>query len=292
MPGSSDFNGDGRDDLLWRNSDGTIGYWFGEADGGFTINPTLTHVPSQWRVGGTGDFNGDGQDDILWRHADGTVGYWFGRVDGNFSINSQVRQVSGAWEIAGTGDFNGDGQDDILWRHDDGRVGTWLGQADGGFTNGIEIAVPNDWVVEGAGDFDGDGRADILWWNYEYLGIWTGTATGFDIRPELTFSNFGVSGIADFNGDGRDDVVMNDAWSLYSVAYSQPGGRFQVDPDEDYLGGFGDDRLRSIGDFDGDGRADAVFRDSAGALTVGNFEVVVPTNWHLPIDLAIAPWNY
>ncbi|MFN2472633.1 MAG: FG-GAP repeat domain-containing protein, partial [Sphingomicrobium sp.] len=68
--GRGDFNGDGKDDMLWRNDNGTLSDWLGNSSGGFTINDgvALQNVPNSWHVVGTGDFNNDGKDDILWRN--------------------------------------------------------------------------------------------------------------------------------------------------------------------------------------------------------------------------------
>ena len=46
-----DFNGDGRDDILWRNDTGLID-WLGEADGGFADNyaNSVANIPTTWHV--------------------------------------------------------------------------------------------------------------------------------------------------------------------------------------------------------------------------------------------------
>ncbi|HEV2044765.1 MAG TPA: hypothetical protein VGR05_08815, partial [Sphingomicrobium sp.] len=53
----NDFNGDGRSDILWRNVDGQLSNWLGQANGGFTPNNTnaAAVVPTDWQVVGTGD---------------------------------------------------------------------------------------------------------------------------------------------------------------------------------------------------------------------------------------------
>jgi NADH:ubiquinone oxidoreductase subunit len=86
---TGDFNGDGRDDILWRHDDGRMTDWLGLANGGFFDNSAngSTNVPTQWHVAGTGDFNGDGRDDILWRHDDGRMTDWLGLANGGFFDN-------------------------------------------------------------------------------------------------------------------------------------------------------------------------------------------------------------
>ena len=70
----ADFNGDGRQDFLWRNTDGTVVIWLMN---GATIlsSASLGVVPTDWRIVGAGDFNGDGRADILWRNI-GSLPNW------------------------------------------------------------------------------------------------------------------------------------------------------------------------------------------------------------------------
>lgn len=186
VAGTGDFNGDGRDDVLWRNADGLLSNWLGKANGGFVANDTnaATAVTTAWQVAATGDFNGDGRSDILWRNDDGQLSNWLGLADGGFSSNdaNAATSVSTAWQVTGTGDFNGDGRDDILWRNVDGQLSNWLGTASGGFMpNNANAAttVPLAWTVVATGDYNGDGRDDILWRHEDgTLSNWLGTASG------------------------------------------------------------------------------------------------------------------
>ena len=184
--GTGDFNGDGRDDILWRNSNGQLSDWLGQANGGFVGNDAnaFTSVPTNWHVAGVGDFNGDGRDDILWRNDAGQLSNWLGQANGGFVGNDANAFASAPtdWHIVGTGDFNGDGRDDILWRSDAGQLSNWLGQANGGFVGNDANAfttVPISWTVVAVGDYNGDGRDDILWRNSNgQLSNWLGTASG------------------------------------------------------------------------------------------------------------------
>jgi len=186
IAGTGDFNGDGRDDILWRHVNGTVTDWLGQANGGFAGNFANANLAltNDWRIAGTGDFNGDGRGDILWRHINGTVTDWLGTASGGFTGNfaNANLALTTEWQIAGTGDFNGDGYDDILWRHANGTVTDWLGQADGGFTGNFanaNLALTNDWQIAGTCDFNGDGRDDILWRHTNgTVTDWLGQANG------------------------------------------------------------------------------------------------------------------
>ena len=186
IAGTGDFNGDGRDDVLWRHDGGTVSDWLGTESGGFANNHANAGavVPTDWKIAGTGDFNGDGRTDILWRHDGGTVTDWLGTESGGFANNHANAGAAAAidWHVVGTGDFNGDGRDDILWRNDTGMLKEWLGTPTGGFTpNDANVLsqVALDWFVAGTGDFNGDGRDDILWRNDNgMVNEWLGTSTG------------------------------------------------------------------------------------------------------------------
>ena len=50
--GTGDFNGDNRDDIIWRRDDGAFTEWLGQANGGFVSNDAnaLTTLPTSWHV--------------------------------------------------------------------------------------------------------------------------------------------------------------------------------------------------------------------------------------------------
>lgn len=186
-----DFNGDGRADIIFRNADGRITDWLGQADGGFANNDAiaLSAVGSDWRVAGAGDIDGDGYADIVWHNDDGRITNWLGRADGGFSNNDAIAlaSVATSWKVVGTGDFNGDGLSDLLWRNANGGLTNWLGGRDGGFSNNDAAAytkgVPSDWHVADTGDYNGDGRFDILWRHDD------GSATTWLGREDGSFAN-------------------------------------------------------------------------------------------------------
>jgi FG-GAP-like repeat/Fibronectin type III domain len=164
---AGDFNADGKDDILWRQSStGVVSLWLMKGGTSQTQAGWWT-VDSDWTIQGVGDFNGDGKSDILWRSkSTGQVAIWF--LNGG-SIQSQSGRwtVASDWVIQGVGDVDGDGKSDILWRHSGtGAVAVWL--MNGGAVKsyvgaGSAWIGTSDWVIQGIGDFNGDGRSDILW---------------------------------------------------------------------------------------------------------------------------------
>ncbi|HEY9635276.1 MAG TPA: VCBS repeat-containing protein, partial [Coleofasciculaceae cyanobacterium] len=116
---TSDFNGDGKSDIVWRHS--TIGdnaIWF--MNGG-TVS-LATNIESDrnlnWKIVGTGDFDGNGTSDLLWREVtQGINRIW---LMNGATVVSRPRILDALdlnWKVVGINDFNGDGKSDIVWRH-------------------------------------------------------------------------------------------------------------------------------------------------------------------------------
>ncbi|MBW4665709.1 MAG: S8 family serine peptidase, partial [Chroococcus sp. CMT-3BRIN-NPC107] len=84
----TDFNNDGKTDILWRHNDGWLSAWL--MDGTNLISSTYLNpnqvADTNWKPVGTGDFNNDGKTDILWRHNDGWLSAWL--MDGTNLISS------------------------------------------------------------------------------------------------------------------------------------------------------------------------------------------------------------
>ena len=151
-------------------------------------------------------------------------------------------------------DFNGDGKSDVIWRNDDGHFTEWLGQANGGFTSN-----------------------DANAWAWE---------------P----TSWHVVGTGDFNGDGKTDIIwQNDNGSITDwLAKSDDSGGFISNDANAWRVEATSWHVAGTGDFNGDGKADVIWRNNDGHFTEwlgqanGGFSsndanawAWEPTSWHV-----------
>jgi hypothetical protein len=95
----------------------------------------------------------------------GDVSVWQMTGSSQLFQASLARTVPLAWQIAGVADLDGDGSLDLLWWNTQtGDVAAWL--LEGGAVRGTAVVSPgvsSAWQIVGVGDVDGDGKADVVW---------------------------------------------------------------------------------------------------------------------------------
>ncbi|MFG2293014.1 FG-GAP-like repeat-containing protein [Streptomyces sp. NPDC048603] len=167
-----DMNGDRCNDVLVRNSTGTLRLYQPACGAGVPAS-----MGSKWLGTGfgaydvltsPGDVTGDGRADLLGREAASGDLYLFAQ-DAGAVLKPRVK-VSAGWktykQVVGAGDLNGDGRGDLLavdsantlWRFDGAGNGTFKArvQVNGaGWANGRVQFI-------GVGDISGDGKADLV----------------------------------------------------------------------------------------------------------------------------------
>ncbi|MBF0337947.1 MAG: DUF1566 domain-containing protein [Nitrospirae bacterium] len=214
-----DFNGDGKADVLWRNTKtGDVAIWLMDGakmnGGGFIARG----MAADWGVKAIGDFNGDGKADALWQNTStGDVYIWI--IDGTTIKTGgfAVRGMSGEWEVTTLGDFNGDGKTDIMWRNtNSGDIYVWF--LDATTINGGDYLIRgmmSEWVVKAVVDFNGDGKTDVLWQNTKTgdVAMWLmdglNMSTGNHVVKAIP-DNWQIKAVDDFNGDGKADIIWQD----------------------------------------------------------------------------------
>ncbi|WP_441303061.1 DUF7948 domain-containing protein [Candidatus Nitrospira allomarina] len=260
---SSDVNGDGKADIVWRNTNGMVAIWLMN---GVTITSTgfPGGVATEWQIKGVGDVDGDGKADVIWRHGtSGATAIWL--------MNGVTRRSVGFpgspstdWEIQAVGDVNGDGKADIVWRNSRGATAIWFMNgptiASAGFPGGVPLA----WQIKGVGDVNGDGKADVIWRHGTSgtVAIWlmnglTITSVGF---PGSAPNIWTVNEVDDVDGDGKADVIWRHGTSGATAIWLMNGATIAS---SGFPGAMPSEwKIEQVGDVDGDGKADIVWRNS------------------------------
>jgi Ca2+-binding RTX toxin-like protein len=255
----TDFDGDTKSDLLWRNNDGSIAMW--QMNGSSATATSIGALPTGWSIAGTADFNADAKADILLSNTNGSVAMWQMSAT---PVGATMGTLTSGWSIAGTGDFNGDGNSDVLLRNTNGTVATW--QTNGStVTQSSVIGTANsDWTVAGTADFNGDGKADILLSKTDgSVALWqmNGSAVlnARTVNILAPASGWSIAGTADFNADGNADILLRNTdgrvatWEMNGATITGANS-LGVAPT--------DWKITGTGDFNGDLKADILWRNT------------------------------
>ncbi|ELR98548.1 VCBS repeat-containing protein [Gloeocapsa sp. PCC 73106] len=173
ISGTADFNGNGTEDILWRNfNNGRVGVWLMNNTTRGAIRNLDRETNTDWYIGGTGDANGDTVPDLYWRNAaTGSNGLWYLNEDlGTIARVSIAGESNLDWELVAVDDMNEDNVPDIIWRNRaSGENGIWLMGGEVGQEVTQVVAIDSElnaeWNIRGTGDYNGDGFADIVWRN-------------------------------------------------------------------------------------------------------------------------------
>ena len=146
IAGAGDFDGNGKSDILWRNTNGSNVIWF--MNGVNLVSTTAIATASEiWEIKGVADFDADGKADIFWQDTSGNTYVWL--MDGAATKGLAPSIFAGGWTALQFADFNGDGKADILWRNAAGDTYIWL-------MNGLvlpayatSMAAPLNWTAIG-----------------------------------------------------------------------------------------------------------------------------------------------
>ena len=222
---SGDFNGDGRQDILWRNTQtGEVRIWYMNGSTLLSNNYVAT-VGLDWKIAGIGDFNGDGISDILWENTvNGSFAIW--TMHGDSAVSYQYASPGYQWSITGVADLDHSGLADILWRNVvTGEVRVWRSLSPLSFSSESIGVASLDWNLVGTADLYGDEHPELIWRNQNSGEVRAWRLSGDVIIANVSLGfpplNWELVGFGDFTGAGRQDILWHntndgsvDAWIM------------------------------------------------------------------------------
>jgi len=274
----SDFDGDGKSDIMYR--DKTTLEWRLDlmAEQGISQSIDIAGMSSccGWLYNGNGDFNGDGTDDIIIRNVNSGRWYIYNLQGGNIISRGYVPIESAVYiGVQAVADFDNDGKADVLLRNE--NTGEWNLTLLDNRSIKQQMTPPMStllsWKVIDAKDFDGNGSADILirnevsgaWYLYLYEGTTIISRSYLrEMTDDLTEQAYAV---ADFNGDGRQDVLLRNTltnkWKIIQMNGLRAG-----EVTEPLITEFAGWQFNAVGDYDADGFADISLKSVEGNLVI------------------------
>jgi hypothetical protein len=290
----TDLNGDGKLDLIscagtFNSTPTALVTFRGRGDGTFDAgvtqpaNSSLVPIIIDIAIG---DFNGDGFTDVL----ESSIQLATGRGDGSFNAPTTIPTLSGREGRPIVGDFNSDGKLDYISLRAHAAL-IHLGHGNGKFTDGATYTTGESFSGTVA-DLDGDGKLDVIISGNDLVTVMRGNGDGTFAVQSYVANAFYPLAVADFDGDHHVDVLVSPTPTLlllhgngdgtlaaYRKDFIAPAPATEFFPLNSPSG-------LGAGDFDGDGKPDAV------TWLDGNL-IVLPNNgkggFGAPMPLALPP---
>jgi len=292
MGGIGDVNGDGFADFAiafngWHLGPDELEVYYGSLFGVSAEPDVVLTSDADDRLGEAlahGDLNGDGYDDlVVGAPGAGRVDVYLGGSAGLSTVPSEsdVSSAEGHGRDLAVGDADGDGDADILVSNEEESRGAELLLGDGSGTSFTGTQLLNDGAV-GFFDHDGDGVDTPVTASDDEIRLHQGAYPFFSSSQLVVTDTFWartqISEPGDVDGDGYDDLVVA-TQSNHTVLLGGSGGSPTVVSVG--LGSFDVSEYASLGDANGDGRADLLtgFRLGYLGLSLDPMAAPIARRW-------------
>lgn len=271
---TTDSNGDGRSDLLYRNA--ATGQVYLIRMEGFAIKNEVaayTEPNLSWQIVGNADFDGDRINDLLWRNTTtGDVYLQFYGAGGTPIAGAVIySEPNQSWKIVQTPDLNGDSKADIVWWNSStGQVALLMNGSTFNLVPGVWTAPNLSWRIVGSGDFLGSGKQNqLVWRNIATREIWFLTldvtlsslvSANTAAVTVASSTDWKIIAAADFNGDGKSDLLWRNHANGQVYAMLMNGAAI-VSEGVVYTEANQAWRIVGAGDYNGDAKADILWRN-------------------------------
>jgi len=278
---AADFNGDGKTDLaVAYGGDGTtpggVAVLLSNGDG--TFAPVVNYAAGASPISlAAYDLNHDGKLDLVVADngaSPGKVYVLLGNGNGTFGPATSFATNRNPLAVT-IADFNGDGNPDLAVTAADNSLSILSGSGSGTFALFSTYSTGSNPVYVAAGDFNKDGKLDLAVANKssQTVSIFLGNGLGrFQTGPSYVTSYEPESlVITDYNGDGNLDIIQGSG-DARCIGPGVESGNIDFlfgNGDGTFQGGLsipvptGGGTLLATGDFNGDGKTDAVVNDKS-----------------------------
>jgi hypothetical protein len=204
-------------------------------------NDINTQPPNPDPPNSTHDFDGNGLSDIAWRDTSGNVAVWSmnGAQVLPAPLTGNVAALPTNWQIVGQRDFDGDGKADLLLRDNLGNTVIWFLYGSQILNRVIPCGSPSKSVTVKPQSL---GLLDPKW-TVVGTGNFGARTAGADILWRDTSGN-----LAEWQLNGATCNPFNATFNIGSVPLNW--------------------KVVGIGDFNGDGRSDILWRDDQGNTSI------------------------